>query len=96
MCLENFKFEGGQKCKVLAHLELVLGTNVMNGAEAIAEIREHNLYFFFNQKLIYLEKVSCWNKRWKERERKGPDALSAWIEPYWNSVEHLDPVIQSQ
>lgn len=45
MCLENFKFEGGQKCKVLAHLKLILGTNVMNGAEAIAEIREHNLFF---------------------------------------------------
>lgn len=43
---ENFKFEGGQKRKVSAHLKLTQETNVMSGAEAIAEIRKHKFVFF--------------------------------------------------
>ena len=49
MCLENFRFEGGQKWKALAPFKLILGTNVMNGAEAIAEIREHKFFFFLTR-----------------------------------------------
>ena len=49
MRLENFNFEGGQKWKVSAHLKLIRGTNVMNGAEAIAEIREHKSVFFLTR-----------------------------------------------
>lgn len=76
---ENFKFEGGQKRKVSAHLKLTQETNVISGAEAIAEIRKHKFVFFLTRNL-YTKKGEILKQkmeREREKERQGFDALSA-------------------